>query len=130
MNIDYCLTLAILNKDRELEKALMGSKVVAVIGLSSDPKKDSHIVAKFLSENGFRIIPVNPNAKIILNGRTYTSLLSIPEYNAKNIDIIDIFSPSEEAPKITLQACELKRKFGKPVTSGCKLESQVWKLPK
>ena len=92
----------------------MESKVIAIIGLSSDPKKDSHIVAKFLSENSFRIIPVNPNAKEILNGRSYPSLLSIPKYNAKNIDIIDIFRPSKEVPGITLQACEFKRKFGKP----------------
>lgn len=106
--------MAILNKDRELERALLESKVVAVVGLSRDPGKDSYIVAKYLSDRGYRIIPVNPNAKEISDWITYPSLLAIPEYNAKEIDIIDVFRPAEELPEIARQACELKRKYGKP----------------
>ena len=106
--------MAILNKDKELEKVLLGSKVVAIVELSSNPTKDSYIVAKFLSENGFRIIPVNPNAKEVLAVRAYPSLLNIPEYNAKNIDIVNIFRPSEEMLDIAKEVCELKRRYGRP----------------
>lgn len=106
--------MAILNKDRELEKALLESKVIAVVGLSRDPKKDSYIVAKYLSDRGYRILPVNSDSKEISDWITYPSLLAIPEYNAKEIDIIDVFRPAEELPEIARQACELKRKHGKP----------------
>lgn len=107
------MSLTILNKDKELEKVLLESKVVAIVGLSSNPIKDSYIVAKFLSENGFKIIPVNPNSREVLDVRAYPSLLNIPEYNAKKIDIVNIFRPSEEVPNITREVCEVKRKYGR-----------------
>ncbi|MEM3403102.1 MAG: CoA-binding protein [Nitrososphaeria archaeon] len=106
--------MAILNKDKELEKVLVESKVVAVVGLSRSPEKDSYIVAKYLSEKGYRIISINPNAEEVSDWVTYPSLLAVPEYNLKDIDIINVFRPGEELPEIARQACELKRKYGKP----------------
>jgi predicted CoA-binding protein len=37
-------------------------KVVAVVGLSKEPEKDSHGVSAYLKQHGYRIIPVNPLA--------------------------------------------------------------------
>ncbi len=74
--------------------------VIAVVGCSKDEKKYSNIVAKFMKEPGYNIIPVNPTADEILGDRCYDSLESIDE----DVDIVDVFRPSEEALEITKQA--------------------------
>jgi hypothetical protein len=75
-----------------IENILTRYKRIAIIGLSSDPFKDSYIVAKYLQDNGYKIYPVNPNAKEILGEKCYKNLLEIPD----EIEIVDIFRLSEE----------------------------------
>jgi len=89
-------------------------RTVAVVGLSKDPAKDSHIVAQFLKSRGWRIIPVNPFADEILGEKCYKSLLEIPEDIQKTIEVVDIFRPSQDVPPIVDQAIQLKQKNGKP----------------
>ena len=43
-----------------IEEQLTNSKTIAVVGLSPNPERPSHYVAKYLQEHGYRIIPVNP----------------------------------------------------------------------
>ena len=43
-----------------IEEQLANSKTIAVVGLSPNPQRDSHRVAKYLQDQGYRIIPVNP----------------------------------------------------------------------
>ena len=43
-----------------IDEHLSNSRTIAVIGLSSDPARPSHYVAKYLQEQGYRIVPVNP----------------------------------------------------------------------
>ena len=45
-----------------IKKILKESKTIAVVGISRDPLKDSHIVTKYMQENGYTIIPINPNS--------------------------------------------------------------------
>jgi len=85
-------------------------KTIAVVGLSKDPAKDSHRVAKYLKAKGYRIIPINPSADVILGEKCYKSLLDVPE----TIEIVDIFRPAKDVPPIVDQAIELKRKLGNP----------------
>jgi predicted CoA-binding protein len=63
------------------------------LGLSPRQERDSHRVAKYLQSQGYRIIPVNPNADEILGERSYPDLASIPE----PIDVVDVFRRSEAA---------------------------------
>ena len=51
--------------DKEI-KQVFSLKKVAVIGMSKDSTKAAHFVPKYLSEQGFDITPVNPNATEIL----------------------------------------------------------------
>ncbi|RLI27172.1 CoA-binding protein, partial [Candidatus Bathyarchaeota archaeon] len=62
-------------ENSELKRILETFKVVAVVGLSRQPNKDSNIVAKYLKEQGYRIIPVNPSANEILGEKAYADLL-------------------------------------------------------
>jgi predicted CoA-binding protein len=80
------------------------------VGLSTAPAKDSHRVAKYLKTKGYRIIPINPFADVILGEKCYKSLLDVPE----TIEIVDIFRPSKDVPPIVDQAIELKRRLGNP----------------
>ena len=59
--------------DKEI-KQVFSLKKVAVIGMSKDSTKAAHFVPKYLSEQGFDITPVNPNAMKILGKKFYKKL--------------------------------------------------------
>ena len=80
--------------------------IVAVVGLSTDPNRPSHRVAKYLISQGYKVIPVNPDAREILGKRSYTTLSSIPE----PIEIVDIFRRSEEVLPIVDEAIKIGAK--------------------
>jgi predicted CoA-binding protein len=81
-------------KIREIFKTV---KTIAVIGLSPNPEKDSHRVAKYLQEAGYKIIPVYPKEEEILGQKVYRSLAEIPE----TVDMVDIFrKPAAVAPVV------------------------------
>ncbi|MGA3059409.1 MAG: CoA-binding protein [Candidatus Bathyarchaeia archaeon] len=90
-------------------------KVIAVVGLSKEPEKDSHRVSAYLKQHGYHIISVNPFADEILGEKSYKSLLDIPPEIQKTIEIVDIFRPSKDVPPIVQQAIKLKQTFGKPL---------------
>ena len=97
-----------------IKEILEKYRVVAVVGLSKDPEKDSFKVSAYLQEHGFRIIPVNPFADEVLGQKSYPSLLEIPPEIQKTIDIVDIFRQAKDVPPIMEQAIKLKQKYGKP----------------
>jgi uncharacterized protein len=90
--------------DNELLKDILThARTIAVVGLSRSPGKESHIVARYLQGQGYRIIPVNPSAEELLGEKSYPDLLSIPE----SVDIVNIFRPSSAVMPIALQAVEI-----------------------
>jgi uncharacterized protein len=97
-----------LNGDRLMDNELLKdilthAKTIAVVGLSRSPGKESHAVARYLQGQGYRVIPVNPNAEELLGEKSYPDLLSIPE----PVDIVNIFRPSSTIMPIALQAIEI-----------------------
>ncbi len=81
-------------------KQILSMKNVAVVGMSKHPSKDAHHVPKYLIENGYNVIPVNPTAEEILGRKCYKTLLDVPD----KIDIVDVFRPSEHVPPIVNDA--------------------------
>src|SRR2546430_17004279 len=96
---------------REFE-LLLGSRTIAVVGLSKDPSKESFSVSQYLKEQGYKIIPVNPTASEILGERAYPSLLEIPAEDARRIEVVDIFRPSEQVSPIVEQAIQIRKANG------------------
>lgn len=96
-------------------KSILKYKNVVVVGLSKDPSRPSYQVAKYLKENGFRIIPVNPQVDEVLNEKCYPSLLELPENLKKSLEVVDIFRRSNDVLPIVEQAVEMKHKYGKPL---------------
>jgi hypothetical protein len=99
----------------QIKEILEKYKVIAVVGLSNEPKKDSHRVSAYLKQHGYRIIPVNPFADEVLGEKSYKSLLDIPPQIQKTIEIVDIFRPAKDVPPIVEQAIKLKQMYGKPL---------------
>lgn len=64
---------------------------VAVIGMSKNNDKAAHYVPKYLSENGFDIIPINPTTDEILGKKCYSTISDVDDV----IDIVDVFRPSD-----------------------------------
>jgi predicted CoA-binding protein len=83
---------------------LRSSRTIAVVGLSDNPMRPSHGVSAYMQSQGYRIIPVNPQADEVLGEKAYSSLLDVPG----PIDIVDIFRRSEFVPEIVDQAIQLK----------------------
>ncbi len=73
-------------------------RVIAVVGASPKPHRDSHVVAAYLQAVGYRVIPVNPGHDEILGERCYPDLGSIPA--AVQIDLVDVFRRPEHVPGV------------------------------
>ncbi|SPF49682.1 conserved hypothetical protein [Syntrophobacter sp. SbD1] len=89
--------------DVDVKCILENAKTVAVVGLSPKKENPSNEVAKYLQDNGFRVIPVNPNCQEILGEKCYPDLESIPEH----VDVVDIFRKVDAIPAIVDEAVKI-----------------------
>ncbi len=71
-------------------------ETVAVVGCSSTPGKDAHEIPKYLQEQGYEVVPVNPTADEVLGRPAYDSLSDVEE----DVDVVDVFRPSAEVDGI------------------------------
>ena len=88
--------------DAELRSILGDAETIAIVGLSSNPFKDSFEVAEYLQRKGYRIVPVNPNETQVLGETAYPSLLDVPM--DVHIDVVDVFRRASETPPVAEQA--------------------------
>ncbi|MBL7001916.1 MAG: CoA-binding protein [Nitrosopumilus sp.] len=93
------------HSDKEISD-ILSLKKVAVIGMSKNSSKAAHYVPKYLSDNGYDIIPVNPTTEEILGKKCYPSISEIDD----QIEIIDIFRPSEQVLPFVQEAIKKKPK--------------------
>jgi predicted CoA-binding protein len=92
------------NEPATVERILSTAKTIAVVGLSPNPHRPSHGVARYLQRAGYRIIPVNPVVDEVLGERARASLLDIDE----PVDVVDVFRRPEFVSEITDQAIAIK----------------------
>ncbi len=88
----------------EVNEILKCAKTVAVVGISHKEERDSHKVAKYLKEHGYKMIPVNPKYKEVLGETCYPTLKDVPGH----IDVVDIFRNVEVIPAIVDEAIAVK----------------------
>jgi len=91
--------------DDEIREILSLKKVV-VIGMSKNSNKAAHYVPKYLSENGYDVIPINPTTDTILGKKCYESISNVPS----DVDIIDLFRPSDQVLSVIQEAIKKKPK--------------------
>jgi predicted CoA-binding protein len=75
-------------------------QIWAVVGLSGDPSRTAYRIARFLQQQGKRIVPVHPEANHVLGEDGYASLAEVPF----EIDCVDVFRRSEAAGEFADQA--------------------------
>ncbi len=85
---------------------ILSMKKVAVIGMSKNSSKAAHYVPRYLSENGYEIIPVNPSTDEILGKKCYESVSDVSE----EVEIVEVFRPSEEVLPFVQEAIKKKPK--------------------
>ena len=81
-------------------KRIYGMKNVAVVGMSKTEGKAANYVPRYLIEQGYNVIPVNPTTAVIMGKKSYSTVSIVPE----GIDIVDVFRPSEEIPTVVRDA--------------------------
>ena len=93
------------HSDDDIRK-IFSLKNVAVIGMSKNEGKAAHYVPKYLSQQGYNIMPINLTADQILERKSYHS---IEEVN-QPIDIVAVFRPSDQVLPVVQQAIKKKPK--------------------
>lgn len=81
--------------DRAVE-LMRDARTIAVVGVSANPERDSHAVAKYLIDEGYTVYLVNPNEQEVLGRRVYDRVQDLPE----PVDIVDVFRRSEHVPPV------------------------------
>ncbi|MGH7059752.1 MAG: CoA-binding protein [Stellaceae bacterium] len=81
---------------------MTGTRTIAVVGASPRAHRPSHRVMAYLQGQGYRTIPVNPNAAgTTINGEVcYATLAEVPE----PIDMVDVFRRAEAAGGVADEA--------------------------
>ncbi len=92
--------------DDEIREILELTKIT-VVGMSKHERKAAHFVPKYLSENNYEITPVNPNADEILGRKSYSKISHV----TSEIDIVDVFRPSDQVLPIIREAIKKKPKI-------------------
>jgi predicted CoA-binding protein len=94
----------------EIAKLIRAARIIAVVGLSPDPSRPSHGVARALQQQGYRIIPVTPAAEAILGERSVPDLGHLGEVLAafEKVDIVDVFRRSEHVAAIADECIRLQ----------------------
>jgi predicted CoA-binding protein len=86
--------------DAELRRIMAASRRIAVVGISDKPSRPSHMVARYLKDHGYCIVPVNPKLTEVLGEKCYPDLASIPE----PVDMVDVFRQAVDCPPVAAAA--------------------------
>jgi predicted CoA-binding protein len=89
--------------DAEIIEILRPPKTIAVVGISDKAERESNVVARYLQEQSYRVVPVNPMLERVLDRPCYPSLREIPE----RVDIVDIFRRPDAVPEVVDEAIEI-----------------------
>ena len=83
-----------------IDDILKNSRTIAVVGASSNPKRDSNRIFKYLLDAGYMVVPVNPGETEVHGQKAYPDLRSVPV----KVDVVDIFRRPEAVPGIVEEA--------------------------
>ena len=78
------------------------SKVVAVIGASSNPRKFGNRAVRAFRRQGYTVVPINPNEKMVEGLKTYASVLDVPE----PIDMATFYVPPDIGERVMREVAQ------------------------
>jgi len=96
-----------MRQSEDIAWILAHCRTVAVVGLSPRPERDSHRVAAYMQRQGWRIVPVNPNAPgRILGEPVYASLSEAAQH--VRIELVNCFRNSADIPPVVNEAIAIQ----------------------
>ncbi len=99
-----------MSLDAEIIEVIKDARTIAVVGCSPKPYRDSNSVARYLIEQGYAVVPVNPKHDMILGIKAFPDLPTAREGEGP-IDIVDIFRASEHVLPHVENAIEIKTRL-------------------
>ncbi len=104
-----------MNDPVVIDEMLRTARTVAVVGMSDKTWRASHNIGKYLAENGYRVVPVNPVLKEVMGLVCYPELdlaqAAVLRETGKGIDLVDVFRASEHVPAIVDDVIRLGIKY-------------------
>ena len=105
---------ATVNTREEITSILKSAKTIAVVGCSDRPSRTSYAIYKYMKQQGYEMIPVNPDHEWCDEDRCYPDLLAIPD--DVEIDIVTIFrNPRYTADMVNIAVQRAEKTGRKPV---------------
>jgi uncharacterized protein len=95
-----------IEDDAAIRKILAEAKIIALVGASKKPYRDSYRIGQFLLSKKYTVIPVNPSYAEIEGEKCFPDLRSI----GQPIDIVDIFRAPDAVGKIVDDAAAVQAK--------------------
>ena len=100
-----------MNDPALIDEMLRTAKTIAVVGMSDKSWRASHHIGRYLSENGYRVIPVNPSLSEVLGLKSYPDLSAAQAAaqgeSGGGIVLVDVFRASEFVPAIVDEVIRL-----------------------
>jgi predicted CoA-binding protein len=93
---------------QEQAQILENCRTVAVVGLSPKAYRDSFRVSRYMQAQGWKIVPINPNAAEILGEAAYPNLIEAAKHHA--IDLVNVFRNAEDVPPVVEEAIAIGAK--------------------
>jgi predicted CoA-binding protein len=95
-------TTATNPSDAVVRELLRKARTIAVVGLSNNVSRPSHVVAAYLQQHGYRILPVNPQlvGQTVLGEPCVAQLEDLHE----PVDIVDVFRRTEDVLPVAASA--------------------------
>jgi predicted CoA-binding protein len=106
------------NESAVIDEMLRTARTIAVVGMSDKTWRASHNIGRYLAENGYRVMPVNPALSEVLGLKCYPDLEAADAAvraeagnRGSGIDLVDVFRASENVPPIVDDVIRLGIKY-------------------
>jgi predicted CoA-binding protein len=100
------------NDPAVIDEMLHTARTIAVVGMSDKPWRASRNVGKYLADNGYRVLPVNPALTTVAGLACYPTLDAAQEAAQRDggagIDLVDVFRAPEHVPQIVDEVIRLQ----------------------
>ncbi len=87
----------------EPARLLARARRIAVVGASPNPVRQSHGVMEFLLDQGYEVVPINPNCAEVLGQPSFATLEEATLATGQ-FDVVDVFRRPEYTPDIARSA--------------------------
>ena len=114
-----------MNEPETIRTILENTKTIAVVGLTDRPNRPAFHVSKYMQDEGYRILPINPTIEKALGEKAYPTLEAACAAEGK-IDLVDVFRAPEYVPEIVKDVMRLKIPYLWLQEGVCHEEAASW----